>query len=447
MKIIYVIILTFGLLLTMTILSCSEKKEAINTEGGREWEKEIIQSEKVDRSYISSHDEPIFGLFSDYFTNVKYIKLETTLESLVGVVSKLEVLNDGSFLIFDNFKGALYLFAPDGKFLRHIGHRGKAHNEYALPEQIAYDPYNDNIIVWDNAKKTLQYYDLDGEMIDSAKLPWDISTFDVVDKDHLCVYMNNGENLEKIKQGFNYKIIDHNGNVIKQFVPYGEELTDFNPASKTTLWRYGDTLYTMQPYSPLVSIVSSDTITPLYCIDFGKNAIPDDFISGSNRDFNEKIKKRPDLAYSIRPYMIGDTLYFNSIKARIVDFVSYDTKSGTSKYLRGLINDIAGLVSSNEIRKASNRQLYFVIDPQSFESFRDILSANQVGTNIGKYIGKEFSDKIPILGLGDKAQNEFLKNLGKRYSETNLMLTSTDWELINSIDESSNPIIQICTLK
>src|SRR5689334_22569280 len=63
------------------------------------------------------------GNASDFFTEVNYIPLETTGESLFGSISKLEITDD-YFIIFDYNTHAILIFNKDGKFHAKIKSNG-----------------------------------------------------------------------------------------------------------------------------------------------------------------------------------------------------------------------------------------------------------------------------------------------------------------------------------
>ena len=92
-------------------------------------------------------------LYSDVYTGVNYAILETNNESAIGNIEKLEVASNKDFIVFDRANGKILRFDSTGIFLNKIGMMGHSKDEYINPELMAYDEFNDNVIVYDGAKK------------------------------------------------------------------------------------------------------------------------------------------------------------------------------------------------------------------------------------------------------------------------------------------------------
>lgn len=74
---------------------------------------------KIDKAYYVDK-------YSNLFSEVHYVPLEETRNSIVGEVSQLEITKDGDYVVFDSNSGAIFRFASDGRFLNNIGFRGLA---------------------------------------------------------------------------------------------------------------------------------------------------------------------------------------------------------------------------------------------------------------------------------------------------------------------------------
>lgn len=72
--------------------------------------------------YILKMDRPYYvDKFSNLFSEVRYVPLEETRNSIVGTVSKMEITKEGDIIVFDSKAGGVFRFASDGKFLNNIG--------------------------------------------------------------------------------------------------------------------------------------------------------------------------------------------------------------------------------------------------------------------------------------------------------------------------------------
>ena len=114
----FIITLAF-LLLTV---SCEKKKEVLDYE--------VPEDIKVRTYSISQINEENSLLYSDLYSNVDYIQLETTEQSLVGEVSKLEMTDDGDLIVLDRTRGSVLRFDGRGRYMCHIGRRGNGNGEY-----------------------------------------------------------------------------------------------------------------------------------------------------------------------------------------------------------------------------------------------------------------------------------------------------------------------------
>ena len=52
--------------------------------------------------------------YSDVYSEVRYVQLEETVNSMIGVISKIEITNSNDILVFDNMSGSIVLFDKNG---------------------------------------------------------------------------------------------------------------------------------------------------------------------------------------------------------------------------------------------------------------------------------------------------------------------------------------------
>jgi hypothetical protein len=83
------------------------------------------------------------------------------------------------------------VFDGNGKFLNRIGNKGDAPEEYDCPDDIAYDKYNDELLVWCGNRKTIMQFKLDGTFINNIKTKCWASSLFVLAKNTYLLYLNN----------------------------------------------------------------------------------------------------------------------------------------------------------------------------------------------------------------------------------------------------------------
>lgn len=381
--------------------------------------------------------------YSEIYSKVDYIPLETTNESLIAEVTRLEVLENDELLVFDNIKGSVLLFDKNGKFIRHIGHKGNGHDEYNSPELMAYDRYSRQVVVYDSAKSRLLFYNLLGNFISAIDINMFISDMAVIDNEHLCVYMDYRDDLRLKQKGYNIKIINKKGLIVSEYKEYGEEMKSFHPASENTFFQSGDDTYFMQPYSYLVSSINVNGPTERFYLDFNKYSIPREWIPGINMDIMKKVECSENIAHVRYVYFIKDKIVMNILRATRCTMYYLDTKDrNKDKYAgHGMINDLYGLVTSKDSKTARNDKLYLVVLPDELTNCQSWVNNYAPGDNLSEKQKNQYEEAYKT------AASKRLKAVYKAYMESGVILTQKDIDLVNSVHEEDNPIIQVCTLK
>lgn len=384
--------------------------------------------------------------YSNIFRDVQYIPLEETRNSIVGVVSSLEITNSGDFIVFDNHLKAVYRFASDGKFLNNIGFRGPGENEYILPMDVKYDPFYDKILIWDNGKRSILTYGMEGKVEYQIQLPWYIYSIGVVDKDYLICYMNNSEDIRGGELGTNYKIIKRDGTIVREFGEYGIEKSKFRPSAEHTFCFQQGRCLCFPPFSSTLYCVESKSLKPLVTFNLSENAIPQEWQRGSYQDFREKIRKRPDLVEIMSCYETDRYYVLNMLKAGPALLCLINKETGEIRSLSSYsINDIYGMVESTNIKSVHDNKIYFVTESMEYSSRMNMLESVTEGACIKDVYLRQ---KDAISSFLDFVFDE---NSSSTYFDslktTNHNLIHGECEIIEKLANHNNPIIQVCTLK
>ena len=110
---------------------------------------------------------------SKYVNNLDYIPLELTNESVIGRAMEL-VLTPNYIIVrnYANAKSLILLFnRRTGKFVQHIGEVGKGPEEYTIPSNCFFNPYNNLIYASGAGRTSIRTYNLEGEFLESFDLP------------------------------------------------------------------------------------------------------------------------------------------------------------------------------------------------------------------------------------------------------------------------------------
>jgi hypothetical protein len=96
--------------------------------------------------------------------SVRYIKLETTDESLIGNIKQV-IFYDGLFFIKDNKSASIFVFDQTGKYKSKISKKGRGPGEYVGITRMMIDRKNRQIILYDIHTRKMSYYTFDGKFI------------------------------------------------------------------------------------------------------------------------------------------------------------------------------------------------------------------------------------------------------------------------------------------
>lgn len=383
--------------------------------------------------------------YSNMFRDVRYIPLEETRNSMIGAVSKLEITNSGDYVIYDNISKAVFRFAPDGKFLNNIGFRGPGDNEYILPMDVKYDPFYDKVLVWDNGKRSILTYGIDGKVERQIQLPWYIYSIGVIDKDYLICYMNNSEDIRGDEKGTNYKIIKRDGTIVREFGEYGTEKSRFRPSVDHTFCFQLGRCLCFPPFSPTLYCAEGDSLRSLATFDLSTSAIPQEWLKGNYRDFREKIRKRHDLVEIMSCHETDKYYILNMLKVgpALLCIINKDTKEIKSMSTYS-INDIYGMVENTIVTSVYDNKLYFVTESKEYNSRINLLGSSPEGTDVKDvYLKKKDAICSSLAHMFDENSNTYIDSL----KTTKHKLVHGERELIGKLANHNNPIIQVCTLK
>ncbi|MDX8339747.1 6-bladed beta-propeller [Draconibacterium sp. IB214405] len=106
---------------------------------------------------ISTEKNPIS--FSNIFNIDEVINLETTDSCLINVIFKVELTDENIFILSNN---QVYCFDRRGNYICKIGKLGNGPNEMIKPSDFDLSPNNEQLAIWDNIRRKLNIYNIDG---------------------------------------------------------------------------------------------------------------------------------------------------------------------------------------------------------------------------------------------------------------------------------------------
>lgn len=121
------------------------------------------------RDNVRQTESKVISLADVLCPEYRIIPLETSEECLIGHVS--DVVKDDSLLfVVDRWSKCIYAFDLNGKFLRRIGRKGHAEDEYVYMVRVAINKKNKRICVYDEDSQKLVFYDYQGVFLGRESL-------------------------------------------------------------------------------------------------------------------------------------------------------------------------------------------------------------------------------------------------------------------------------------
>lgn len=360
---------------------------------------------------------PTNGVFkySEIFSNVEYVKLQSNENSTIGNISKMEVTNEGDYIIFDLHNGKIARFNSSGIFLNQIGCRGKGKHEYLYPIDFVYNPFDNQIIILDMPTTSLKFYKTDGTFIRVMKFDFIFKSFGIIDKDYIAICTDYAKASNSKKEEYNFKIYDMQGNLVSQYDPYNTVGNLFGRGGMETFKYQNGHLLCNPRYSSVIYSFNQKNMFPLYRLDFGKKTIPNEIVKEMpNSSEMQSWLKKNENTYCVK-FFEGSKNYVMLLSANGGNIVIYlqDKKDAKKTFAKTYgYNDLGGIIGKDFFTYFHNDTFYYVLDPSEAQSFLEQIESNR--QEIEKTHG----------GIRDK-----------------------DITILKEISNHTNPIIQICTLK
>jgi len=148
------------LVIFVSIFFSCHRKESHNS-------KPVIAGEPITKIKLSNNKADYFVErihLSEFIDSVKFIKLETTEESLVGSITKV-LFVDEKMVIINEMGGEIFLFDNNGNFIRKIANRGRGPGEYLNITSCNYNSERQILSIFSDVASKLLLYNLNGDFI------------------------------------------------------------------------------------------------------------------------------------------------------------------------------------------------------------------------------------------------------------------------------------------
>lgn len=299
---------------------------------------------------ITSQTKDITEIFSE----VNYIPLETTAESIFGEVNK--IISDSNKIFISDLR-SIFIFDNNGLFISVINRHGSASNEYLSIDDFSVT--GDNILILDRNKKRVLFYDMSGSFIKSLDVDLFSSAISITDEEDIILKIDNDELPD------NRLVIINNETGVKGKAMYEVDKTKaeyLNIMFNQNFFINASTSVFTEPMNNCIYSIKDKKV--LYKLEFCNNNPTEDFLTTKFSDIYEYMTtfKENNYASGIYGYMENEDkillrflynskLLFceydkNSSKVIFTGSITYNKKSPNDMFFHN--NNIFTLVNIDE---------------------------------------------------------------------------------------------------
>lgn len=209
--------------------------------------------------------------FDSIVSDIKFIKLETKENNMIGNIYKMLITND-RIIIADKFNSkSVHLFDISGKHISKLSNLGNGPHEYLNITDIDITP-SGLIAIKDNYKDILLYYNMNGDFVkkeDVLEGGLDIAFID----DHIIAHELFLNSKPEIFKGASLCITEKN----KIKALFGKDIgkaDELNNGRANTMFNYNGNVYYNPSWEKIMYRITSDSIQARYLIELK----PDDLL-------------------------------------------------------------------------------------------------------------------------------------------------------------------------
>lgn len=385
--------------------------------------------------------------YSDVYDSVRFIALETSKECLIGHIDILISYKDRFFILDKFISKSVMAFNAQGNFINKIGALGQGPGEFLNPAHMAIDPYKDQILMYDNLKKCILSYDLDGNYLQSINLEFRIDAFDVIFPDKIALYYNyyGNENIRMLPK-HNIHVVNERGKVIKKYFNRENSIKPNHSGINHFSHQNNKLLFNASFDNNILEYTENGFLIK-YKIDFGEKGLNEDRLKKMMRTFQGKEILFDEIDNSDYTYITGfqETGNFliltTSYKKKLYSIIySKSTKNITISNI--YLNDLNGLIPGGHIIFNGFPDdcivSYFYPSEISLDYYQDLLNKS---LNDSDYIKNQFLHNINKI---DNSCNRVMKKI----IENNIFsCKKEEFNIVKALDYNSNPVLVIGKLK
>ena len=415
-------ILNLLIYLLLPLSSCKQSTEA--TQGKFSGVSLSEEQKKRLQSFTITDDQPTEIVIKDFdqtlssniITDVSYVKLETTAESIIGEVSKIIVQDDRIYIMDSFVSNNLFVFSINGKFIAKIKDFGEGPNEIKQVYDFYIDSKNQEVVVFDGLQSRLVSYDYKLIPKGQKKLYFRFSNMRLMPGGKLLLHVDaENTHIPEIDR-YNVLLLDSSLNIIRKGFQLSKEEEKNNFTLLDHLHQSDEKSVVWVPKfkNSVFSITDDGNVQKRFVLDFKKREVPSEYYTRSRGDFREIVKDRHLYYYEGCYEENSNTIFFLISTHFIRDYIFVFFDKTIQNYIYGKIkmDNINLPFWSFPITSYKDKFVSF-IEPQYIESIKK-------GKVTGYTIPNELKSMSNVTEEGDNPIIQFYKITTTRNEESAL---------------------------
>jgi len=299
---------------------------------------------------------------SEFASEIKYVKLETTSESMIGHVSRFYLYKD-KYYIWDGRTKSVLCFNQLGKLEFKLDRKGKGPGEYIGVNDFYIDKNKEQLVLWDLTQQKILRYTLIGDFYSETTKVLFANQIISNNKSSYWFYTMGDEQVSGITPPHNLLNVKLDGKtVISSHFPFKQN-TDiflhrvFNYSENNLIFWYAycDTIYK----------ISDSAVMPFVFVDFNQSDLTDKLVK---YDLSRK-KERDVIIQGERHASLSKViasknfLFFSYANSSWLHKVLYSFTTNNLCHIRLIENDIDGVPMLFKPEIIVEDKAFVLIDP------------------------------------------------------------------------------------
>lgn len=143
-----------------------------------------VESKKSAQDYhvikLDYHNQALSSI--PEFSKIRFVPLETRNDVLIGAIDKIVVTENRFYVVDAHSAEGVFIYNWDGKLINKIQSKGKGPREYVRIRGLAFDPYNNELVLAAPVAKKVIRYDQDGNFLSEQYFKFAPQSIGFIDK-------------------------------------------------------------------------------------------------------------------------------------------------------------------------------------------------------------------------------------------------------------------------